>query len=122
MEWSTIEQRLREINAILGDTTASSVKLQQAEEEVRLVACQVASQVAKEKLGRTTSAHRMNSKDVRVIFVEAGIPADLVDRVSAMFVTADDAHHAPKNYTPNNQRIRQAAGAIREVLNHTKKA
>lgn len=122
MEWSTIDQRLREVDAILGDNTASSVKLQQAEEEVRLVACQVASQVAKEKLGRTTSAHNMNSKDVRAILVEAGITADLVDRVSAMFVTADDAHHAPKSYAPNIQRIRKAADAIREVLKQTKKA
>jgi AAA domain len=122
MEWSTIDQRLREVDAIVSDSTATSVKLQQGEEEIRHLACQVASQVAKEKLSRTTSAHNMNSKDVRAIFVEAGVTADLVDRISAMFVTADDAHHAPKNYTPNIQRIRQAAGAIREVLNQTKKA
>lgn len=122
MEWSTIDQRLREVDAIVSDSTATSVKLQQGEEEMRLVACQVASQIAKEKLGRTTSAHNMNSKDVRAILVEAGVTADLVDRISAMFVTADDAHHAPKNYTPNIQRIRQAAVAIREVLKQTKKA
>lgn len=122
MEWSTIDQRLREVDAIVSDSTATSIKLQQGEEEIRLLACQVASQVAKEKLGRTTSAHNMNSKDVRVILVEAGVTADLVDRISAMFVTADDAHHAPKNYTPNIHRIQQAVGAIRDVLRQTKKA
>ena len=121
MEWSTIDQRLREVDAIVSDNTATFIKLQQGEEEIRLLACQVASQVAKEKFNRTTSAHNMNSKDVRAILVEAGVPADLVDRISAMFVTADDAHHAPKSYTPNIQRIRQATVAIRDVLRQTKK-
>lgn len=121
MEWSPIDQRLREAEAIANDLTATSVKLQQGEEEIRLAACQMASQVAKEKLGRVTSAHNMNSKDVRVILVEAGIASDLVDRISAAFVGADDAHHAPKNYAPNAQRIRQALAAIREVLKQTKK-
>ena len=122
MEWSPIDQRLREADAIANDPTAVSVKLQQGEEEIRLAACQLASQVAKEKLDRVTSAHNMNSKDVRAILVEAGVASDLVDRISATFVTADDAHHASKNYTPNKERIRQAVAAIREVLKQTKKA
>lgn len=121
MEWSPIDQRLREAEAIANDPTATSVKLQQGEEEIRLAVCQLASQVAKEKFDRVSSAHNMNSRDVRVIFVEAGVASDLVDRISAMFVTADDAHHASKNYAPNAQRIRQALTAIREVSKHTKK-
>ena len=63
----------------------------------------------------------MNSKDVRAILVEAGVTSDLVDRISATFVTADAAHHTPKDYVPNAQRIRQALAAIREVLKQTKK-
>lgn len=121
IEWSPIDQRLREAEAIANDATATSIKLQQGEEEIRLAACQLASQVAKDKLGRATSAHNMNSKDVRAILVEAGVVSDLVDRISAAFLTADDAHHAPKNYAPNTQRIRQALAAIREVLKQTKK-
>jgi hypothetical protein len=122
MEWSPIDQRLREAETIANDPTATSVKLQQGEEEIRLAACQLASQVAKEKLDRVTSAHKMNSKDVRAILVEVGVASDLMDRISATFVTADDAHHAPKSYTPNKERIRQAVAAIREVLKQTKKA
>ena len=121
LEWSPIDQRLREIDAIANDTTATSVKLQQAEEEIRIAACQMASQIAKERLNRSTSAHNMNSKDVRVILVEAGVESGLVDRISAMFVTADDAHHAPKTYAPNPQRIRQAVTSIRDVLKLTAK-
>lgn len=121
VEWSPIDQRLREAEAIANDATATSVKLQQGEEEVRLAACQMASQVAKEKLGRATSAHKMNSKDVRGILVEAGVASDLVDQISATFVVADDAHHAPKNYAPNAQRIRQAVASIRKILRQTQK-
>src|ERR1019366_6255460 len=87
----------------------------------QLCVCKMASQVAKDRLGRITSAHNMNSKDVRLILVEAGVASDLVDRISAMFVTADDAHHAPKNYAPNAQRIRQAIASIRDVLKPVKK-
>lgn len=122
MEWSPIEQRLREAETIANDPTATSVKLQQGEEEIRLAACQAASVVAKQKLGRTTSAHNMNSKDVRAILVEAALPTDLVDRISAVLVKADAAHHAPKSYQPNASRIRQALGLIREVLKWVDKA
>ncbi len=121
MEWSTLDQRLREAEAIANDPTATSIKLQQGEEEIRFAACQLASQIAKEKLNRVTSAHNMNGKDVRAILVEAGVASDIVDCISATFVTADDAHHAPKSYAPNVQRIRQALAAIREVLKQTKK-
>lgn len=121
LDWSPIEQRLREAEAIANDGTATSVKLQQAEEEMRLAACQMASHVAKEKLSRVTSPHNMNSRDVRAILVEAGIATELVDRISAMFVAADDSHHAPKTYTPNVQRIRQAITSIRGVLTQLKK-
>jgi hypothetical protein len=121
MEWSPIHQRLQEAEAIANDPTASSIKLQQAEEEIRLATCQVASQVAKERLGRATGAHKMNGNDVRAILQQAGVENDLIDRISATFVTADDAHHAPKNYAPNAQRIRQALVAIREVLKQTKR-
>lgn len=120
MEWSPIDQRLREAEAIASDPTATSVKLQQGEQEIRLAANQLASQVAKEKLGRVTSAHNMNSKDVRAILIEAGVTSELVDRIYAACVTADEAHHAPKNYEPNAQRIRQELAAIREVMKQTK--
>jgi hypothetical protein len=39
VEWSPIDQRLREAEAIANDATATSVKLQQGEEDVRLAAC-----------------------------------------------------------------------------------
>ncbi len=122
MEWSPIDQRLREAENIVDNATATSVSLQQAEQEIRFAACQAASLIAGDRLGRTTSSHNMNAKDVRAILVEAGVESKLVDRISAMFITADDAHHAPRNYAPNRQRIRQASAAIREVLKQVKRA
>jgi hypothetical protein len=116
VDWAPINQRLGEAERIAMDQTATSVRLQQAEEELRLAACQVASYVAEKKLERVTSAHKMNSGDVRAILVEAGVEAKLVDRVSAMFVTTDKAHHAPKNYAPERQRIKLAVATLREVL------
>jgi hypothetical protein len=115
LEWATIDQRLREAETIANDPTATTVRLQQAEEEIRLVYSQLAAKIAFEKLGRQTSPHNMNGGDVRAILNEAGYPASLIDRVATTFVTADDSHHAPKRYQPNAQRIRQSLATLREL-------
>lgn len=115
LEWMSVEQRLREADTIANDPNATSVRLQQAEEEIRLAACQITTEIAKVKLNRDTSPHNMNSRDVRAILNEAGYAAPLIDRVVATFGTTDDAHHTPKHYQPNAQRIRQYLGTLREL-------
>jgi DNA repair exonuclease SbcCD ATPase subunit len=115
LKWTGVEQRLKEIETITNDPNASGVRLQQAEEEVRLAACQMAADIAKTKLSRDTSPHNMNRKDVRAILNEAGYPAKLVDRIYASFESTDDAHHTPKDYQPNVQRIRQHLSALQEL-------
>jgi hypothetical protein len=114
-DWATVDQRLKEALAITKDSQASPVRLQQAEAEIRLVACQLTAQVAKTKLGRATGAHSMNRDKCRAVLNEAGCPAALVDRVVATFVTADDAHHVPKDYVPSAERIRQYHGTLTEL-------
>lgn len=114
-DWATVDQRLAEALAITKDSKASPVRLQQAEAEIRSAACQLTAQVAKTKLGRATGAHSMNSDKCRAILNEAGCPVGLVDRVVATFVTTDDAHHVPKDYVPNAERIRQYHGTLIEL-------
>jgi hypothetical protein len=116
MQWAPVEQRIREAEAIANDPSVTTVGLQQAEEEIRLAACQIASEIAKKKLGRDTSPHNMTSKDVRAILTEAGYQAKLIDSVDAAFGSADDAHHTPKLYQPNIQRIRQNLATLRELM------
>jgi hypothetical protein len=91
------------------------VRLQQAEEEIRIATCQLAAQIAKKKLSRDTSPHSLNHKDVRAILNSAGCPPALIDRVTATFTTTDDAHHAPNKYQPNVERIRQYHGALLDL-------
>lgn len=117
VEWSPVEQRLKEAETIANDPDASTVRLQQAEEEIRLATCQIASDLARSRLNRDRSPHSMNSKDVRAILNESGVLSNLTDRVISAFGTTDDAHHAPKNYQPNAERIRQYSGALRELMN-----
>jgi hypothetical protein len=115
VEWTPVDQRLREVHSIMSDPRALPVRLQQAEEEIRIAACQLTAEIAKKKLGRDRSPHNINSRDLRVILNEAGCPAPLVDRVAATFGTTDDAHHAPKDYQPNPERIRQYHGALLDL-------
>jgi ABC-type histidine transport system ATPase subunit len=117
VEWATLDQRFREVETIVKDAEASPVRLQQAEEEIRIICHQLASEIAASKLGRATSPHKMNAQDVRAILNEAGCEGVLVDEVVAMFGTVDPAHHAPKNYVPNVQRIRQYVATCRKLEN-----
>lgn len=113
--WAPVDQRLREVMSIVEDPLATPIRLQQAEEEIRIAACQLASEIAKTKLGRDRSPHNLNKNDVRTILNEAGCTAQLVDKVVATFGTTDDSHHAPKEYQPNTQRIRQYHGTLCEL-------
>jgi hypothetical protein len=117
IDWTSLDQRLREALAIAKDPTATPVRLQQAEEEIRIAACQLTARVANAKLRRTTGAHSINSDKARSILNEAGCPVALLDRVIATFATTDPAHHAPKNYVPNAERVRQYHGALTELKN-----
>jgi hypothetical protein len=115
VEWSSIDHRLKEALSISNNPSATPVNLQQAEEEIRIVAGQITAGIAKVKLSRERGAHNMNSADARSILVEAGCPAELLDRVIASFGTTDKAHHAPKGYQINSERIRQYHGALIEL-------
>lgn len=117
VEWAPLDQRLREAESIANDPDASSVRLQQAEQETRIAICQLAAEVAEKKLGRATSPHNLSSRTVRSILNEAGCGAALVDKAIATFGTADDAHHAPKTYVPNVQRVRQYIATLKDLRN-----
>ena len=111
-DWATLDQRLVEALAIAKDPTATPVRLQQAEEEIRIAACQLVAEVAKRKLHRVTGAHSMNSGKARSILNEAGCPSTILDRVISTFATTDPAHHSPKDYSPNAERVRQYHGTL----------
>jgi AAA domain len=113
--WASLDQRLKEALTIAKDPTATAVRLQQAEEEIRIAACQLTAEVSRVRLNRLTGAHSMNSDKARSILNESGCPASLVDRVIASFATTDPAHHAPKDYVPNAERVRQYHGTLTEL-------
>jgi AAA domain len=116
-DWASLDQRLREALAISKDPTATPVRLQQAEEEIRIAACQLTAEIAQARLRRITGAQSMNSDKARSILTEAGCPPTLTDRVIATFSTTDPAHHASKDYVPNAERVRRYHGTLIELKN-----
>lgn len=116
-DWATIDERLKEILTVVNAPGVNKVRLQQAEQEVRIAASQLVALVAKTKLKRTVGAHNMNWEKARGVLNEAGVPAKLVDRMVGTFSTTDNAHHAPKEYSPNPERIRQYHGWLTELKN-----
>lgn len=116
-DWATVDQRLREALAIAKDPKSGPVRLQHAEEEIRIAAAQLTSEVSKTRLGRVVGPHNVNSDKARSILTEANCPSPLVDRVIATFATTDPAHHAPKRYTTSAERVRQYHGTLIELKN-----
>jgi hypothetical protein len=105
--WVEPKQRLQTILAILEDQTADSVRLQQAEEELRQVLHQQTCILHEAVTGTPKNPATLNADKVRKCLTLSAIPTPLVNRVMTIFETLDDAHHASPSYSPNRQKLRQ---------------
>jgi hypothetical protein len=107
LPWVEPKQRLQTILAIVEDQSADSVRLQQAEEELRQVLHQYACVLYQCVKGTSKNPAQLNAEKVRKMLTECGISLPLVNKVMAIFETLDDAHHAAPDYSPNRQKLRQ---------------
>ena len=64
---------MKEIDAIVKDSTAGSVKLKQAEEEIRNIIAELASELYLKKKRARKRPHNLNSTRVRKMLVECGV-------------------------------------------------
>lgn len=115
LKWEKWSERMQLVDAITKDTTAGSIKLQQAEEEIRIVVSEAAADLYYKRLGQRKSSHDLNASKVRKILTECGVETALVDRVVQTFGTTDDAHHAPVDYAPARERIKKYHSYVNEL-------
>jgi AAA domain len=120
--WAVVQERFNEIDAILNDQAADNVRLQHAEEEIRILACELTAQMMKQVHGKNTSPHTLNASRVRSLLITCSVDQRLVDRVGQTFSTTDDAHHAPSDYTPHRPRIQQYSTYLKELYQVLKNA
>jgi hypothetical protein len=113
--WEKWTERLKEVDAIIKDPNAGSVKLQQAEEEIRIVIAELASELYLKKKGDWKSPHGLNSTKVRRMLLECSVEGGLIDRIFQTFETTDDAHHAPVDYAAQRERIRRYHTWVHEL-------
>lgn len=118
--WDEWSNRLSNVDAILKDSTADERRLQQAEEEIRIVVGDITAQLYKKVRGISKNANKLNSRDVNKMLTECGVDSKLVDRVVGTFSTTDDSHHDPADYTPNRERIRCYHGWAHDLANYLK--
>ena len=104
--WDEWSNRLNNVDATLKDTTADDRRLQQAEEEMRIVVGDLTVQLYKKVKGVSKNPNKLNSKDVNKLLTECGVDSKLVDKLVGTFGTTDDSHHDPTEYSPNRERIR----------------
>jgi hypothetical protein len=107
LPWVETKQRLQTILSITEDQSADSIRLQQAEEELRQVLHQEACRLYEGVKETPKNPATLNADKVRKIFTECGLAIDLVNKVMTIFETVDDAHHAAPGYSPNRQKLRQ---------------
>jgi len=115
--WCGWKQRHDEVDAILKDGTADTVRLQQAEEEVRLIITDLTSAIYSQKKRVHKDANKLNDRDVRKCLLESGLPFDLADRISQTYQTIDDAHHIA-DYSPDRHRIKRYHGYVSELAKY----
>jgi len=106
VHWEKRTERLKEVDAVLKDPNAVSIRVQQAEEEIRIVIAELASELYEQKTGTRKSPHDINQSKARKMLIECGIDNQLVDKVTQTFETTDDAHHASTGYTASRERLR----------------
>lgn len=105
-----------EVDAILKDATADTVRLQHAEEEIRLLACELTAALYSSKKGVHKNPASLNASLVRKSLLECGVSTELVDRISQTFETTDKAHHVTDSSTLR-ERIRRYHSWAHELAN-----
>ncbi|MCL5985600.1 MAG: AAA family ATPase, partial [Actinobacteria bacterium] len=115
--WEQWKQRLDEIDAVLKDQKASSIKLQQAEEEIRIVIPEITCELYFMQKGVNKAPHNLNSDKVRKLLTECTVRTELIDRIVQTFETTDDAHHASEDYVPQRERLRRYYSWVYELAN-----
>ena len=115
LPWSKVEERLAVVDAIIKDPSATSTRLQQAEQEIRILVCELAASLYETVKEQRKNSNDLNAVKVRNILTECGVDSGLIDRIGQTFATTDDAHHAAPGYAPNRERMRQYYGYIGEL-------
>ena len=113
-DWCNWKQRLDEVEAIVNDPTADSIRLQNAEGEIRLAVSDLTSVLYLNKRNLHKDANKLNSAQVRKCLVECGLPTRLIDQIGQTFETTDDAHHVT-GYAAQRERIRRYRSYVQEL-------
>lgn len=104
--WVKSKQRLDTVDAILKNKEATTVHLQQAEEELRLTFSELTAAILQRKKEKEIHPSSLNSDKIHKKLIECGIENSLVDRVAQAYQTIDPAHHSDPDYVPNRDRIK----------------
>lgn len=116
LPWVEPKQRLQSIAAILEDQSADSIRLQQAEQELRQVFSSLTSMLYEGQTGTYKDPSNLNAEKIRKCLTECNVDGKYIAGIMAIFLTVDDAHHSSESYAPNRQKIKQYHGVAQSVL------
>lgn len=105
--WVRWKQRLDTVDAILKNTKATTVQLQQAEEELRLTFSELTAAIYARIKEKEIHSSSLNATKLRKKLIECGVEASMIDRIAQAYETIDPAHHSGPGYIPNRDRIKK---------------
>lgn len=108
--WAEVKHRLNTIQGILANPSIDKIGLQQAEEEVRLVITQLASDLHFKVSGQRKAPHKLNAGETKKLLLACGVGQDLANKLASTFETVDEAHHASGNYSVHREKLRTYCG------------
>jgi AAA domain len=121
-DWASVKDRLANVSGIVNNPSADSITLQQAEQEMRHVFNQIAAGLKKRMFDTKVSTKNLNAEGTRKILLECNVDLPFVNKIMQAFVTVDDAHHTPEDYTVHRQRIKQYEEYAKTLLDNLSKA
>lgn len=116
--WENYKQRLDDVDAIIKNVSSSTIKLEQAEEEMRMVYAELTSDVYYKITGIRKKPSKLKSADIRKMLLECDVTGNLVNNITLAFQTINEAHHDSDEYTPERENIKKYHSWAYELSNY----
>jgi len=114
--WEEWGKRLAFINGLANDPHCGMVEVQAAEQEIRIVVTDLASELYLRKHGERKSTRNMGSAEVKRLLTSCGVEQGLVNRIGQTFATSDEAHHASESHAVSRNKVKTYANWATDLM------
>lgn len=115
--WCPWKHRLDAARTIATSNTTDTVRLEHAEEEIRICVGLIVAELVRRVRGENISTRNLGSAEVRRHLMNCDVPDGILNRILTTFDSTDPAHHAQPGYAPDRSRIQTYCSWCMELAN-----